>query len=251
VHWLLGIALCTMGCGRILFEELPGARSDSGAGSAVADGGTSEPPALVSSAFGASGRNITSLSFMLDVPAGSNYALIAFHIGSQCFDPSVSTVTSVSLAATMLSRVHQRVGTPCGPASTRSELWALAAPPLGTSSVAIQLAQPEDTIHGVGVALSGVDVTDPIGAVASDTGFGVTASVAVASATGQLVLSFVGQGDGINGSTQPQIYLDNVSAVNTMDNSAASQAPGVSPSVTMGWSFRNPDEWQVIVASVR
>ena len=72
------------------------------------------------------------------------------------------------------------------------------------------------------------------------------------SATNDVVVNTVGQGTGITapGAGQTSAFIHNVSTSNTLDNSAASTAPGT-PTVTMTWSFKAADEWQTISSAIR
>jgi hypothetical protein len=47
------------------------------------------------------------------------------------------------------------------------------------------------------------------------------------------------------------VFIQNVSSDNTLDNSAASIAPGAAPVVSMEWTFGFTDEWQMIVCSLQ
>jgi hypothetical protein len=109
------------------------------------------------------------------------------------------------------------------------------------------------TLHSGAVALTGIDQTSPVRASMTASGTAATSGVVIASAPGDLVVDFVGHGTSINlpAMGQTLIYLHNVSAVDTLDNSAASSAPGASPSITMGWAFGTSDEFQALAASLR
>ena len=101
-------------------------------------------------------------------------------------------------------------------------------------------------------ALAGVDLAQPFGD--TKVAMGATdanASVFVASAPGELVLSFVGQGAQVGTSDAQMLYVQNVDNNYTLNNSGAATAPGASPSVGIRWDFPVPDEWQIITASVR
>lgn len=49
---------------------------------------------------------------------------------------------------------------------------------------------------------------------------------------------------------QTPVFLQNASSSNTLDNSAASTAPGAAPVTAMDWIFGSTDEWQMIAASL-
>jgi len=207
---------------------------------------------VLGSTFKSIGRNVGSLSYTLDIPVGTNYLLVSVHVGSNCgVDPPIPNVMTVLVGSAALSPAHGIVGTPCDASVTRSELWGLVAPPIGSMPIMIQLAGNGDTIHSGGLALSGVDEANPLGDVKSATGFGAAVGLTVSTSPGELVVSFVGQGYAITGAAEPTIFVNNVEDLNSLNNSAASQAAATAATATPSWTFGVGDEWQLMVASVR
>jgi hypothetical protein len=101
-------------------------------------------------------------------------------------------------------------------------------------------------------ALAGVDLAQPIADTQVATGANdANASVFVASAPGELVLSFAGQGSQVGTNDAQTLYVQNVDNNFTLNNSGAAVAPGRAPSAGIRWDFPDPDQWQIITASVR
>ncbi len=193
-----------------------------------------------------------TLTYALTIPAGANRLLIvSAQIGSNCAS-STPTVTGVTYAGVALTRITSIVGTPCGPAATRSEQWRLIAPATGTNDVVVTLSAIPDSLHSGAMAFAGVDQAAPVRAFASASGTGLSSFVSVTSAIGDLVVNTVGQGGSVTapGGGQTQRFLFNWSSSTTLDNSAGSTAPGAA-SVAMTWTFGSSDEWQTMSSSLR
>lgn len=210
-------------------------------------------PALVTSAA-THAVSVATVHLPLTMPATTDgFVLVSVAIGSNCSDTAVPTVASVAYAGIALGRVTAITGTPCAAAATRSEQWALAGPAIGTTDVVVTLSGSAATVHVGALAISGVDPVMPVRASATGNGSDIAASVIVESAPGDLVVSTVGQGDGIaaTGAGQTRVFLLNVGGSNTLDNSGASTAPGAAPMVAMNWTFGSSDQWQMIASSIR
>ena len=162
-------------------------------------------------------------------------------------------VAGVTYAGVPLKRVDAITGTTCGANVTRSEQWQVAAPMMGTNDVAILLSESGRTVHGGALSFTGVNQTTPVRASMTGRGANLAASAVVPSALGDLVVSSVGQGDSIvsAGMGQSPVFIQNVNSDTTLDNSAASIAPGAAPVVSMEWTFGLTDEWQMIVCSLQ
>ena len=199
------------------------------------------------------GASPMALSYALAIPAGAQrYLLVSVQIGANCGDNPTAATTSVTYAGIALTRIAQVTGTPaCDVAATRSEQWGLVAPP-SSGTVAITLAGPVKTIHSGALAFAGVDPANPVRGSVALAGAGTTSSLAIASALDELVVNTVGQGTGISapGAAQTAAFIQNATTHNTLDNSAASTAPGAAV-VTMTWTFGGIDEWQSISTSLR
>jgi hypothetical protein len=93
----------------------------------------------------------------------------------------------------------------------------------------------------------------PLRATAQASGAGTSSTITVASAPGDLVVDFIGQGASVNtaGSGQTVLYRDSVTSGSTLVSSAASSAVGAASAVTQTWTFGAVDEWQDIAASAQ
>jgi hypothetical protein len=129
------------------------------------------------------------------------------------------------------------------------ELWALAGPASGTNNVVATYNNTGPTAKLIirAVSYNGVDGTTPYGTFASATGFTTSATVNVASATGEMVADFCGvQSGGASitvGSGQTSRYeidggASGVGAVGWSDE------PGAG-TVTMSWSGWITDNWLI------
>lgn len=243
----LGAVIVMAACGRTGFDLIDAAPDG------APDAARVSPPVLVAST-NARTAGTSSLSFLLTVPPGADrFLIVSAEIGSKCMDPSVAMVTGVTYAGVPLQRIDAVTGTPCGANVTRSEQWQLVAPAMGTNDVVITLSEPGLTLHSGALVFTGSNQTTPVRASMTGQGANPEASVVVPSAIGDLVVSTVGQGDSIvsTGLGQTPVLLLNESSANTLDNSAASTAPGAAPVVAMDWRFEVSDEWQMIVCSLQ
>ncbi len=197
---------------------------------------------------------VSSLSYSLSVPAGTDRVLIV-SVGLANSPPcaAVPTVSGITYVGLALSQITTIVGTPiCPDETTRSDQWWLVAPAAGTHDVIVTLSGNVQSIHSGALALTGVDQTLPVRNFAAASGRAASSTVTVASATGDLVVNTVGQGYGVAsvGGGQTQQFLNNVDTGNPLNNSAAATAPGAAGTVTTTWTFGGPDEWQTISTSL-
>lgn len=204
-------------------------------------------------ATSAANANAASLSYPLTIPQGTNrFLLVSVQIGVTCPAILAPVITSVSYAGASLTPITQILGTPCGLVTTRSAQWGLVAPAAGASNVVITLAGIGQTVHSGALAFTGINQATPVRASQTASGTGTSSTVTTSSSAGDLVVNTVGQGNSITapGGGQTQRYVRNVNTSNTLNNSAASTAPGAAM-LTMTWTFGSADEWQTISSSLR
>ena len=92
-----------------------------------------------SAANSANGGAVSSLTYALTIPAGTNrFLIVSVQLGSNCAG-TAPTVSGVTYAAVALTRITSIVGTPCGATNTRSEQWRLIAPATGANNIVITL----------------------------------------------------------------------------------------------------------------
>lgn len=249
---MITLSLALAACGSVSGGPDAPPAADAMIDSAPPIDAAASPPLLVATTS-THENNTDTLPLPITVPVGTNrFLLVTIAIGSGCMG-STPTVTGVNYDSSPLARITAITGTPCGADATRSEQWRLAGPAIGAHEVVISLSAPGLSVHGGALVFTGVDQSDPVRASATGSDEGTEAGVMVASAPGDLVVSSVGQGNAINapGTGQTRVFLENASSTNTLDNSAASTAPGAAPGVTMQWTFSALDEWQMIVSSLR
>jgi uncharacterized repeat protein (TIGR01451 family) len=186
---------------------------------------------------------VSSLTWTHTVGAGANRILI---VGLSLRDGNVAA-TGVTYGGQALTRVGfiNSVGN-----QNRTEMWRLIAPPVGTASVAVTLNQSKQIVGG-SISLTGVDQTTPLGTFVSATAQSTTASVAVASATGELVLdTMTANGDANStgiaaGSGQAEQWNIFSGAGNASSaRGGGSTKPGAA-SVTMSWTLGVSKPWSI------
>jgi len=129
-----------------------------------------------------------SLNWQHTVDEAGNRLLL---VGIATTDDSTS-VRSLSYAGRALARLGAQNG-PWG--DNRVELWYLVAPPVGTATVSLQLANRNDVAAGA-ASFNGVDQLNPFGTLRAGQGTGTAACVTLANEAAPLVASvLVANGD--------------------------------------------------------
>ena len=209
---------------------------------------TAGPIALVASAHQHADAAAV-LVYELGVPAtGDVDLLVSVQIGANCGDPATPSTVAVAFDVTPLTKIASVVGTgSCDTMATRTEVWELAGAS-GTESVSVTLAGNVKTLHSAALAFVG---TSTHATPATTSGRATQSSITLPSASGDLVVDFVGQGTQIDnaGPGQDAIFVDNISSSTTLDNTGESTHAG-SASVTMSWQFGGADEFQQIAVAL-
>jgi hypothetical protein len=201
-----------------------------------------------------SGQDTNALSFPVVVPPGESQMMVVFlAIGGLCADTTMPSVKFVAFDQTTPMPLGFVQGTPCQEQASRSEVWIISSPPLGTNNLAIVLESTGRSLHGAAVVLAGVNLSDAHRGVSGVKGQGLTSPLVVNSSDGDLVVSFVAQGASIFGPESPATlrYLQNVSSATTLNNTAVSTLAGASPTVTTSWTFSGSDQFQAIALSLK
>ncbi len=258
--WRCCLLLLTA-CGRLNFEPFgvtdaagDGPATDGPAIDAPVDGLLVAPTAMLGDKTAV--VNTIEFDYAVTIPPLQRGALIVtVQIGSNCApaDPDVPFVDNVSYAGRGLTRIKPLVGTPCGPTLTRSEVWLLVAPPAGTANVLVDLSSPGDSVHSATIVIEGVDQTTPVRSVGFDTGDALVGSAQLNTVPGDLVLSFAGQGNFIDSASAgfTELFRFNIDAQNTLNNTAASFKIAADTVEVPGWTFADPDDYQIIAVSLR
>jgi immune inhibitor A len=155
---------------------------------------------------------------------------------------SNTPVTSLTYAGMSLTKI--RHDNPGGDVCT--ELWALLAPPEGTGTVALAV-DSATTIEAGATTWTGVGA---LGNNAGASGTGPTASVDVASASGEVVVDVVGTQNKDAAVTAGEGQTERWNEVGTAGVGAASNEPGAS-TVTMSWTLAKEESWAVSAVALR
>jgi hypothetical protein len=178
--------------------------------------------------------NSTSATQAHTTGSGSNRLMLVSVKSRQATGASATGVTYNSVALTKLGEVVN--GT-----QIRTELWYLLAPASGTHDVVVTL-NATALFSGDIVTLTGVDQVTPLGTLATGTGSSQAPSVTVTSATGDLVLDFLGYISSASvaapGSGQTQLATSVTSNATTGFNvSSYSSDKAGAASVAMAWTI--------------
>lgn len=127
------------------------------------------------------------------------------------------------------------------------QMFGVAGLATGAHTIAASVTgyQTDDFVIMGSVSFTGVDQTTPFGTPQTHSGSGSSFSVAVSSATGDMVVDIACNGSGIDGSMQTSRWLNNLNGNSAAGNAAMSTAAGGS-SVTMGYNVT--DDWDAIIA---
>ncbi len=123
----------------------------------------------------------TSLSWSHTTAALSNRLLL---VGVATTDDS-SSATSITYGGVNLTRLGAQNGQSC---DNRVELWYLIAPPVGTATVKVKLANDNDIVGGA-MTFSGVHQTVPFGVLRAGANSTTSACVTLANESAPLVAS--------------------------------------------------------------
>jgi len=132
----------------------------------------------------------------------------------------------------------------------RTELWYLIAPIEGTHTVNLTV-EDTTTIEAGATTWTGVGQTaaTALGIDAGATGLNTTASVDVASSSGEVVVDVVGTQHKDATVTVGAGQTERWNQVGTADVGAASSEPGAT-TVTMSWDLAIPESWAVSAAAL-
>lgn len=186
----------------------------------------------------------SSVTMNHTVGSGSNRFLIV----SVAIERDTDRVTAITYAGQALTFV----GTSVDPSNTaRVEVWRLIAPATGTNTVSVTFNSSASVVIGA-ISFANVDQTNPIAASQFASGTGASdATVSVASATGQIVLSAIAANDDVNGVTPFAGQTSRWNVVNAADViGAGSTTPG-STTTTMRYTLQSPQQWTMGAFSIR
>lgn len=133
-----------------------------------------------------------------------------------------------------------------------AQLFYLIAPPSGSSyQIAVSISGPSTDIVGNSLSFTGADQVTGVNNVVTNYGSGVTGSISVSSAVGNMVVDVFCSGSGLGSGTSDQTleWHDDFSSGTGASCGAQSIANG-SSSVTMGYANFNSDWWGLVGANI-
>lgn len=159
---------------------------------------------------------------------------------------SSETITGVTYAGVAMTKTDGSSTnmTVANSDNIRSEIWTLANPNAGANNIVVTFSA---AVRGVGEASSwtGVDQTTPLGTYASATGSSTTPSVAVSSASGDVVVDSMGAKSllVLSSVTAGQTLL--ISKIMGLQAGGTQQAAGTGSNVTMSWTLSASSPWAI------
>ena len=188
--------------------------------------------AVVVDSTSSAARTGISLAWGHTVGAGADRLLVvgvSIHNGK-------TAVTNMTYGGVQLASIGVYA---TGQGNASVSLWGLVAPISGTASIAITLDRLTSVVAGA-VSFTGVDQVTPWGAFASTSGNSTNASLAVASAPGEVVVDVLSVRDGTLVVTpaggQTQRWSGSTGGGVNDVRGAGSTAPGAA-SVALSWNF--------------
>ncbi len=192
--------------------------------------------------------NGTSVTWSHTVSGSGTNRLLVVGVSHRTAN-SAATVTGVTYAGLPLTRVGMATQT-----NVRVHLWYLINPPTGTNSVVVALSNQEKMVAAA-VSLTGVRQSAPLGTFTSSIGNSTSPSVAVSSATGDVVLDVMGaQGTSTAtvgpGQTQRWNTVTTGNSANSNVRGTGSTEPGAS-TVSMSWTLGAAQYWAIGAVPIR
>jgi hypothetical protein len=188
---------------------------------------------------GASGSSVSSLSWTHAVSGSNRFLVVGVALGSY---GATITMSATYNGASMTSAGFVNSD---GTDVSGVQLFYLLAPPVGSHTVQVTLSGGTADLEAGSISFTGVNQTTPVTNIESNYGSGTSASVAVPSATGDMVVDAIANGSAIASSGQTLRWLKNQNGNTTGGNGAQSTAAGAS-SVTM--SYLMVDDWWGMIA---
>ena len=205
------------------------------------------PPGVTFDAVGPSsagaGQAGTATPFTWQhICSGANRVLLVGVVVSGADGTVSTTATYNGVACASIAKRYSNDGT-----AGYAELFALAGPAIGTNTVSVAVTGSAWLGLECGsVSFNGADQTTPVAHSASAAGNSASASVAVASAVGNMTCDLVCCGQSIGASNQTSRWLLNRSGESAAGNGAQATAAGAA-SVTMTRTV--PSDWWAIIAA--
>jgi uncharacterized repeat protein (TIGR01451 family) len=137
----------------------------------------------------------------------------------------------------------------------RVEVWYLLAPPSGTNNVVLTVGGlgPADHADAVVSATTFSNVDQVAPTFASNSGTGDPATVAIASATNDVIVDFIGARENVNLTPDFQTQGFNTSTGNNPSDLRASSSgrAAATPTTTMSWNVSHSRPWSLVAVRLR
>ncbi len=194
---------------------------------------------VVTTAFDAAAP--TSLTVSRLQPSGTDVAMVAIVTSEGPVVHNSVTFDGVGMTLELNS-----VGS-----ALRTSLWYLVAPNVVTANVVVSLASAADVAVTI-TSWENVNQVTPFSASAANTGTGVSTSVTVASAVGELVIDgFAHNDDGAAPSVGAgQTLLSSFEITADYFNGCSFEA-GAAPNVSMDWTGFASSDWAAVAGSLQ
>lgn len=160
-------------------------------------------------------------------------------------DQNACAVTFAGQSLTLHSRTT-------GGNNTRAELWYLVGPPTATCVVKVSACGGAHDMTAGAISFYGADQgPSPLRTAASSVVNGLSASVVVTTATGDMVVDVISKNESTNVMTACDAQTQRWQANSNTNRGAGSTRPGVDSSLTMGWSWAGAADANLIGVSIK
>lgn len=213
------------------------------------------------SSAGATGGNVTTLSWAHTVGSGNNRLLIAgIGVGGTSVNTKTATVTWTATGQTAQNMTSAgRVANGSGATTGFTEMFVLIAPTSGAGTVTMTLSALPATnagLEGGSVSFADADQTTGIGtavtAAPASTGSAVSATV-TGTTSGNPVIDVISQGSGSAatvGAGQTTQWQRITNSFSRAGGAACSIETSAGGSVAMTWTLTAADGWGSVAAEV-
>lgn len=196
------------------------------------------------------GTRVISLTVSHTVSAGNDRILmIGVGFNNNPSSAVVASVTYGGVPATFVAQVAQGN-------DTRSEIWRLLAPAVGTANIVVTLSELPLSNTGFvvgGASFFGVDQAAPLGSVGTAAATTGLASVTIASAAGELVFDTASAED-TGGPLTPGAGQSVLWNAEGGSGSRRTQCGGSTKagalSVTMEWTLDVSEDWAIVAVAL-
>lgn len=221
----------------------PDASNNNGSSGAVVTTVTSiGPPGLVGTSC-VTANGVLTQTWAHTVPSGNNRVLVV----GLSFRAKAATVTSLTYGGVALTKIGEsRV-------LLGVEMWRLVAPTVGTANLVANWSVTSDLVGWSG-SFTNVNQSTPTGTFVAANNNNTTPTVAVTSATGELVIDTVSTSGNASSTTVgagQTLICSGALSNNKNDGRGASSYKAGAASVTMSWTLGSARAWEIAAVSLK